>query len=135
MGIVEPDDCRLKVLKGEVERLVPKKGKAVMVLGATSGAGKSLITAALCRILSDMGLRVSPFKSQNMSLNSFVTLRGEEVARAQDLQAKAARVEVRHHMNPILLKPKRDDVSQVIVEGPPLRDCDVASYYGDFVPN
>ena len=135
LGITEPDDCRLKVLKSEVEAIIPTHGKAIMVLGATSGAGKSLMVAALCRILSNMGMRVAPFKSQNMSLNSFVTSRGEEVARAQDLQARAARVEVRYHMNPILLKPKRDDVSQIIVEGKPYRDCDVPSYYDEFVPN
>jgi len=103
-----------------------------MVLGATSGAGKTLLVAALCRILSDLGLRVAPFKSQNMSLNSTVTSRGEEISRAQALQALAARTEAEARMNPVLLKPKKDDVSQVVVLGKPYRDMDVPTYYGEF---
>ncbi|HUL39697.1 MAG TPA: cobyric acid synthase, partial [Methanomassiliicoccales archaeon] len=119
-------------LKPRLEKRFRKRARAVMILGATSGAGKSLIAAGLCRLLSDRGCKVAPFKSQNMSLNSFVTKRGEEIARIQELQARAARVEPIAAMNPILLKPKGNAVSQVIVEGRPLRDMDVAEYYGDF---
>ena len=100
-----------------------------MILGATSGAGKSLTVAALCRILSNRGYKVAPFKSQNMSLNSFVTEFGEEIASIQDLQAKAARIKPRAYMNPILLKPKKDNVSQVVIEGKPYKDMDVEEYY------
>ncbi|HOP09095.1 MAG TPA: cobyric acid synthase [Candidatus Methanofastidiosa archaeon] len=128
-----PMDDRLKI-KAEIEQMHFKSARPLMVLGTTSGAGKSLIVAALCRIFSDMGYTVTPYKSQNMSLNSFVTKRGEEIARIQDLQARAARVEPRSQMNPILLKPLRDDVSQVIVYGVPYGDMDVGTYYNEFIP-
>ena len=123
-------DIRNKILLDH-----PVKARSIMVLGTSSGAGKSLTCMALCRILSNMGLDVAPFKSQNMSLNSCVTVDGKEMARAQWLQAIAARAEPDVSMNPILLKPKKDDVSQVIVEGRPLRDMSVAEYYGSFVRN
>lgn len=119
-------------VKAEVEAAHPTSAMPIMVLGATSGAGKSLITAALCRLFSDMGYNVAPFKSQNMSLNSMVTPAGGEISRAQALQAAAARTEPDSRMNPILLKPKQDDVSQVIVDGKPYRDMDVPTYYGEF---
>ncbi len=122
----------LRSVKEEVERMHPVSAMPIMVLGATSGAGKSLLAAALCRLFSDMGYNVSPFKSQNMSLNSMVTPQGAEISRAQALQAVAARTDPDHHMNPILLKPKKDDVSQVIVNGRPYKDMDVRTYYGEF---
>jgi adenosylcobyric acid synthase len=122
----------LDEVKAEVEAVHPTSALPLMVLGATSGAGKSLITAALCRLFSNMGYNVAPFKSQNMSLNSMVTPAGGEISRAQALQAVAARTEPDSRMNPILLKPKRDDVSQVIVDGKPYRDMDVPTYYGEF---
>jgi len=75
---------------------------------------------------------VVPFKAQNMSLNSVVTDDGEEIARAQELQARGARVKPNSHMNPILLKPKGDAISQVVVEGRPYKDMDVKQYYGEF---
>ncbi|MEM0449633.1 MAG: cobyric acid synthase [Methanomassiliicoccales archaeon] len=103
-----------------------------MVMGATSGAGKSLVVMGLCRILADLGFRVAPFKSQNMSLNSYITQNGEEIARAQELQARAARAEPIAAMNPILLKPKGNAISQVVVEGRPYKDMDVQEYYGSF---
>ena len=82
-----------------------------------SGAGKSLLCAALCRIFAQDGWRVAPFKSQNMALNSFVTCDGLEMGRAQVVQAQAAGVEPDVRMNPILLKPSSDIGSQVIVNG------------------
>ncbi len=124
----------LEQVKLDVEALHPVSARPIMVLGATSGAGKSLIAAALCRIFSDRGLNVAPFKSQNMSLNSMVTSQGGEISRAQALQAVAARTEPDARMNPILLKPKKDDISQVIVDGRPYRDMNVPTYYGEFAP-
>lgn len=91
--------------------------KPIMIQGTTSNAGKSLLCAALCRIFKQDGLRVVPFKSQNMALNSFVTEDGLEMGRAQVLQAQAAGVAPSALMNPILLKPTTDVGSQVIVNG------------------
>jgi adenosylcobyric acid synthase len=91
--------------------------RPIMLMGCTSDAGKSFLTTALCRIFADRGLRVAPFKAQNMSNNAAVTPDGAEIGRAQHLQATAAGVipEARH--NPILLKPSTDTMSQVIVMG------------------
>ena len=89
----------------------------VMVQGTASSVGKSVITAGLCRILRRRGLRVAPFKAQNMSLNAAVTLDGGEIARSTAVQAAAAGIEPTVDMNPILLKPEADARSQVIVRG------------------
>ena len=88
-----------------------------MVQGTMSGAGKSLIATALCRIFRQDGWRVAPFKSQNMALNSYITRDGLEMGRAQVVQAEAAGCEPDVRMNPILLKPSSDTGSQLIVCG------------------
>ena len=91
--------------------------KVLMVQGTMSNAGKSLLTAGLCRIFKQDGYKVAPFKSQNMALNSFITDKGLEMGRAQVMQAEAAGIEPDVRMNPILLKPTNDTGSQVIVNG------------------
>ncbi|MBM3299329.1 MAG: cobyric acid synthase, partial [Deltaproteobacteria bacterium] len=101
---------------------------ALMFQGTSSNAGKSVLTAALARILLQDGYRVAPFKAQNMSLNSFVTRTGGEMGRAQVVQAQACRLDPDVRMNPILLKPNSDTGSQVIVMGKPVRNMDVMEY-------
>ncbi len=91
--------------------------KTIMIQGTMSNAGKSIIAAGLCRIFRQDGLRVAPFKAQNMALNSFITKEGLEMGRAQVVQAEAAGIEPSVLMNPILLKPTTDTGSQVIVNG------------------
>jgi len=100
--------------------------KPLMILGCSSDAGKSFLVAALCRHFSNRGLRVAPFKAQNMSNNAAVTREGLEIGRAQYFQALAARTEPEVRMNPVLLKPSGDTCSQVVVmgkPGAPLADC------------
>ncbi|MFA6499716.1 MAG: cobyric acid synthase [Desulfurivibrionaceae bacterium] len=104
------------------------KTPAIMFQGTCSNAGKSVLTAALCRILLQDGLRVAPFKAQNMSLNSFVTRDGGEMGRAQVVQAQAARLDPDVRMNPVLLKPSSDTGSQVIVLGKPVGNMTVNDY-------
>jgi len=91
--------------------------RALMFMGTGSDVGKSLIVAGLCRLLSNRGMRVRPFKPQNMSNNAAVTEDGGEIGRAQALQARAARVAPSVHMNPVLLKPQSSIGSQIIVQG------------------
>ena len=101
----------------------------IMIQGTMSNAGKSLLAAGLCRIFRQDGLRVAPFKSQNMALNSFITAGGGEMGRAQVVQAEAAGVAPDTRMNPILLKPTTDVGSQVIVNGQVLGNMKAADYY------
>lgn len=93
------------------------RGKSLMIQGTASSVGKSVLCAALLRIMKQDGLRVAPFKAQNMALNSFVTRDGLEMGRAQVTQAQAAGIEPDVRMNPVLLKPTSDRRSQVVIEG------------------
>ncbi|MCC5639321.1 cobyric acid synthase CobQ [Nostoc sp. CHAB 5844] len=106
--------------------------KAIMVVGTTSHAGKSLLTTAICRLLSRRGWRVAPFKGQNMALNAYVTANGGEIGYAQAVQAWASGVVPWVEMNPILLKPQGDMTSQVIVKGRPVGRVKAADYYEQF---
>ncbi|BAY60880.1 cobyric acid synthase [Calothrix brevissima NIES-22] len=106
--------------------------KSIMVVGTTSHAGKSLITTAICRILSRRGWRVAPFKGQNMALNAYVTASGGEIGYAQAVQAWAAGVVPWVEMNPILLKPQGDMTSQVILKGRPVGKVSAADYYEQY---
>ncbi|CAH2712959.1 Cobyric acid synthase [Neobacillus rhizosphaerae] len=91
--------------------------KGVMIQGTASDVGKSLIVTAMCRILANEGVKVTPFKSQNMSNNSYVTVDGKEIGRAQGIQAEAARNEPTVWMNPILLKPRSNQNAEVVYLG------------------
>jgi len=106
-----------------------KKAACIMVQGTMSGAGKSLLCAGLCRLFRQEGLRVAPFKSQNMALNSYVTRQGLEMGRAQVTQAEAAGIAPDVRMNPILLKPSSDTGSQVIVNGEIRGQMSAAEYF------
>jgi len=103
--------------------------KSIMILGTGSDVGKSIVATAICRIIKRRGYKVAPFKAQNMSNNSFVTLEGGEIGRAQVVQAEAAGLIPSVHMNPILLKPAGDNNSQVIVLGEPLGHFEAKEYY------
>lgn len=106
----------------------------LMLQGTASDVGKSLLTAALCRILKQDGIRVAPFKSQNMSLNSYVTPDGKEIGRAQGMQADACGIPATTDMNPILLKPKQDMAAQVVVHGKPFADMGAREYRERYLP-
>ncbi|WP_199032985.1 cobyric acid synthase [Ralstonia sp. ASV6] len=105
----------------------------LMIQGTTSDAGKSTLVAGLCRIAHRAGVRVAPFKPQNMALNSAVTADGGEIGRAQALQAQAAGVAPTVDMNPVLLKPNSDTGAQIIIHGQPRCDLDARAYH-DYKP-
>jgi adenosylcobyric acid synthase len=112
--------------------------KTIMIQGTASNAGKSLVVAGLCRILKQDGYKVTPFKSQNMALNSFITDDGSEMGRAQVMQAEAAGIKPDVRMNPILLKPTSDQGSQVIVNGQVIGNMSAKNYYAQktkLIPN
>ena len=103
--------------------------KALMIQGTGSGVGKSIIVAGLCRIFRDQGIKVAPFKAQNMALNSFITKEGGEIGRAQAYQAEAARIEPSVDMNPVLLKATGEAGCQVILNGKVHRNMQAQEYY------
>ncbi|MDR2502572.1 MAG: cobyric acid synthase, partial [Oscillospiraceae bacterium] len=103
--------------------------KAIMFQGTGSDVGKSIICAGICRVLADRGLRVRPFKPQNMSNNAAPAFDGGEIGRAQALQAQGCRVKPSVHMNPVLLKPNSNIDAQIIVQGKPAGRLDA----GDFI--
>lgn len=105
------------------------RGKCLMIQGTASSVGKSVLCAALLRILRQDGYRAAPFKAQNMSLNSYATKDGLEMGRAQVTQAQAAGMEPDVRMNPVLLKPTSDRRSQVIVEGKAIGNMTAMEYH------
>ncbi len=102
---------------------------AIMILGTGSDVGKSIVATALCRILRNRGVRVAPFKAQNMSNNSFVTVEGGEIGRAQVVQAEASGLLPSVHMNPVLLKPSSERGSQVVLQGRVYGQMDAVEYH------
>ncbi|OKY78063.1 MAG: Cobyric acid synthase CobQ [Candidatus Methanohalarchaeum thermophilum] len=106
--------------------------RPILVLGTSSHSGKSTIVTALCKVFRDRGYDVAPFKAQNMSNNSWVTKKGGEIGISQAVQAWAADKEPKVEMNPVLLKPKGDGVSQVILFGEPYGDKEATEYYEEF---
>ena len=105
------------------------RARAIMLQGTSSHVGKTVLVAGLCRLLAQDGFRVAPFKSQNMSLNAHVAPDGGEMGWAQAMQAEAARVPARVEMNPILLKPRADAMSQIVLLGKALGDMPAREYY------
>ena len=103
----------------------------LMIQGTASGAGKTTLVTALCRIFSNKGYSVAPFKSQNMSNYSYKN--GFEISQAQAIQAVAARTEISPHMNPILLKPLGNYMSSVVIQGKPFKKMSAKNYYEKFV--
>ncbi len=103
---------------------------ALLVCGTASDAGESLVTAGICRSLARRGVRVAPFKAQNMSNNSAVTASGAEIGRAQVMQAAACGIEPEAAMNPVLIKPAGETSSQVLLMGKPYAEATARSYQG-----
>ncbi len=106
-----------------------KKPKAIAILGTGSDVGKSIVTAAMCKFFSDRGIKVAPFKAQNMSNNSGITPDGLEMGRAQIVQAEAAGIAPHVDMNPVLLKPTGEKGSQVVLNGVAFKNCTATDYY------
>ena len=110
------------------DRQAPFLPGAVMFCGTASDVGKSIVTSGFCRCLLKRGITVAPFKSQNMSLNSFVTPEGGEIGRAQAVQAEACGIAPHTDMNPVLLKPNSDTGSQIVVQGRPVANMTISEY-------
>lgn len=108
--------------------------RTIMFQGTASDVGKSIITTAVCRIFVQDGLKTVPYKSQNMALNSYVTLCGKEIGRAQGVQAEACGITATTDMNPILIKPTRDMTAQVIVHGKPHEEMSARRYREEYLP-
>jgi len=106
-----------------------KPGNVLMIQGCTSDAGKTTLVAGLCRVFSQHGYQIAPFKPQNMALNSAVTEEGGEIGRGQALQAEAAGVPLSVHMNPVLLKPNSDTGAQVILQGQSIGNLEALDYH------
>lgn len=106
--------------------------KGIMIQGTASDVGKSLVVTALCRLFANDGWKVAPFKSQNMSNNSYVTMDGKEIGRAQGIQAEAARTQATVWMNPILLKPRSDHQSEVVLLGKAVQTFSGRTYRDQF---
>lgn len=105
-----------------------------MFQGTASDVGKSIITTAICRVLVQDGFKTAPYKSQNMALNSYVTLCGKEIGRAQGVQAEACGITATTDMNPILIKPTRDMTAQVVVHGRPHAEMSARRYREEYLP-
>lgn len=110
------------------------KGTVLMLQGTASDVGKSVVVTALCRIFKQDGLKTAPFKSQNMALNSYVTMDGREIGRAQGVQAEACGIAATTDMNPVLLKPTGDMHSQIVIHGQPYLHLSAMKYREDFLP-
>ncbi|MFC3883963.1 cobyric acid synthase [Bacillus songklensis] len=109
-----------------------RKALPIMIQGTHSDAGKSVLVTAFCRIFAQDGYRTAPFKSQNMALNSYITIDGKEIGRAQGVQAEAAGVPATTDMNPILIKPSRENDAQIVVHGKPFQNMNAFDYRKDF---
>jgi adenosylcobyric acid synthase len=109
-----------------------RRARLLMIQGTSSGSGKSTLVTGLCRMFSDAGYKVAPYKAQNMSSNLYQTEDGSKVARAQAIQAIAARVQPESHMNPVLLRPLGDYRSEVLVNGRFYAEMHAKDYYAKF---
>jgi adenosylcobyric acid synthase len=108
------------------------KALPIMFQGTHSDAGKSVIVTAFCRMFAQDGFKTAPFKSQNMALNSYITIDGKEIGRAQGVQAEAAGIMATTHMNPILIKPTRNNEAQIVVHGKPYKNMEAGVYRKEF---